>query len=140
MRDMIGLIIGTLAMLALDIYLVTRIVYYFRMKKHGIRCTAVITRLEREVSSRGVVCWRPWIEYTTGDGTVITSAFENAMQIKSKNFDPGNTVTIYYDKDDPERYIMDRNSLYTDLALMLVVTVILACLLMILSIPLSYTD
>lgn len=127
MDGLIWLGIFTLALLLLDIYCVYKIVDYFKMKKNGICCYAKITKLEKEVD-RTYVFYRPWIEYTTNDNVVITSRFESAMSIKSKKFSVGKSIKIYYDKENPNKYVIDKNSLYIQLALVVLVTIFLTCI------------
>jgi len=127
MEGVIWLGIFTLALLLLDVYCIYKVVDYFRMKKNGVCCYAKITKLEKEID-RTHISYRPWIEYTTNDNVTITSRFESAMSIKSKKFSVGKSVKIYYDKEKPNKYIIDKNSLYVQLALVFLVTIFLICI------------
>lgn len=126
MEGLIWLGIFTLALLLLDIYCIYKAADYFKLKKNGVCCYAKITKLEREVN-RSHVSYRPWIEYTTSDNVLITSRFESAMSIKSKRFSVGKSIKIYYDRVKPNKYVIDKNSLYIYLELIFIITVFLLC-------------
>jgi len=49
------------------------------------------------------------------------------MSIKSEKFSVGKSVKIYYDKEKPNKYIIDKNSLYVQLALIFLITIFLIC-------------
>ncbi len=129
MEGIIWLGLFTLAFLILDIYLFFKVTDYFKLKKNGVSCYARIIKLEKR-SNRGHISYRPWIEYTTKDNVVITSAFESAMSIKSKRFSVGKSVKIYYDSNNPEKYVIDKNSLYILFELIFIVTIFMACICM----------
>ena len=125
MDGLIWLGIFTLALLLLDIYCVYKVTDYFRMKRNGICCYAKIIRLEKE-TYRGSTFYRVWLEYTTDDDVTVTTSLENAMRIKSKKFSAGKSVKIYYDRNKPNRFVVDKNSLYVQLTLFFLVTLFLA--------------
>lgn len=126
MEGIIWLGLFTLAFLLLDIFCIFKVIDYFKFKKNGVECCARIIKLEK-ILNRGHISYRPWIEYTTKDDVVITSSFESAMSIKSKKFSVGKCVKIYYDTKNPDKYVIDRNSLYIQFMLIFIVTIFLAC-------------
>lgn len=125
MDGLIWLGIFTLALLLLDIYCIYKVTDYFRMKRNGICCYAKIIKLEKE-TYRGSTFYCIWLEYTTDDDVTVTTSLENAMRIKSEKFSVGKSVKIYYDRNKPNKFVVDKNSLYVQLTLFFLVTLFLA--------------
>lgn len=125
MEGIIWLGIFTAALLALDIYCILKIKEYFELKKHGTACYAKITRLEKD-SYRGGTFYRPHFEYITEDNVLITQRCESAMNFKYKKYAVGKSIKIYYDNKNPHKYIIDKNSLYVQIALVFLVTLFMS--------------
>lgn len=114
-----------LAFLILDIFCVIKTIEYFRLKKHGICCYAKVIRLDKQFSRTGYT-YQPWFEYKTATGEWITVRCETSTSFKNA-FSIGKKIKIHYSKDNPQKYIIDKNSLYVQIALLFIDTLILIC-------------
>ncbi len=113
----------TTVFLILDILCIIKAIKYFKLKKNGICCYAKVIRIDKEFV-RTEYRYRPWFEYKTNSGCCIIVRCESSTSFKNA-FPIGKKVKIYYDNDDPHKYIMDKNSLYVQIFLLFIVNIML---------------
>ena len=83
---------------------------YYSLKKNGVCCSGKVIRLDKTFSRAGYV-YTPWYEYTTETGEYFCKMCPSSTSFKNA-FPVGRKIKIYYDKNDPEKHIIDKNTLY----------------------------
>ena len=114
-----------IAFLILDIFCIIKTIEYFKIKKNGICCYAKVIRLDKNFTRAGYV-YTPWFEYKTNSGDWITVRCESSTSFKNA-FPVGKKIKIYYDSENPDKYIMDKNSLYVQIGLLFITNIMLLC-------------
>lgn len=111
-----------IVLLIIDIHCIIKMVKYFSLKKNGVCCSGKVIRLDKAFSRTGYV-YTPWYEYTTETGEYFCKMCRSSTSLK-KSFPVGKKIKIYYDKNDPKKHIIDKNTLYAQAALTIIVSVL----------------
>ena len=108
--------------LIIDIHCIIKMIEYYSLKKNGVCCSGKVIRRDKTFSRAGYV-YTPWYEYTTETGEYFCKMCQSSTSFKNA-FPVGRKIKIYYDKNDPENHIIDKNTLYTQAALTIITSVL----------------
>ena len=108
--------------LIMDIHCIIKMVEYYSLKKNGVCCSGKVIRLDKLFLRAGYV-YTPWYEYITEKGEYFCKKCQSSTSFKNA-FPVGKKIKIYYDKNNPEKHIIDKNTLYTQVALTIIISIL----------------
>ena len=108
--------------LIIDVHCIIKMVEYFSLKKNGVCCSGKVIRLDKSFSRAGYV-YTPWYEYITEKGEYFCKKCQSSTLFKNA-FPVGKKIKVYYDKNNPEKHIIDKNTLYAQVALAIIVSIL----------------